>query len=201
MANKGEFQAFNKLLNFLRDGVARPVEEIRAAMDGELNMPSYRLSTYLYDMVKYGGATYEALKDGRKVVAYRVTNPEKFANWVMPVRPSKEERTLAKAAAKKPVAPKKVLKPVKPTKAVPAKAPGKNKTAKKPTAAENAETARQVVEHMTGKAKAAKPEEGDGVDRVVVKASASIDPDFDEMPALQSFAADSYTGVISMEEI
>ena len=62
------------VLDIIRDGKVHQVTEFAKPL-GKLVS---RLSVYICDTKKYMGATVEAHREGRKVIAYKLTNPERF---------------------------------------------------------------------------------------------------------------------------
>ena len=65
-------RAFQKILNILvdADGGAVTKDYILKELEGEI--AAYRLSSYIWDIKHYAKVEVESIRDGRKVVGYRV---------------------------------------------------------------------------------------------------------------------------------
>jgi hypothetical protein len=62
------------------DGDPVTVEEIDATLGKEIHM--YRLSTYIWHIKTFANGTVKAIKDGRKVTAYQITNPSEVKKYM-----------------------------------------------------------------------------------------------------------------------
>lgn len=65
---------FEKILEVLRDASPKAVskELLAKTLGGDVAM--YRISTYIWEVKNKAGVPVEAVKDGRKVVAFRVAD-------------------------------------------------------------------------------------------------------------------------------
>lgn len=117
-----------KVLEVLLSGKDVTKEEFRPVLGANL----YRLSTYIWRIRKFLGADTVAVRDGKTVSGYRLVNPDKFKDFVVPVKAPK----VAKPAKVK------VAKPVRAPKVKPATVTAKA-ASKKP-----AKKVNKVVEHL-----------------------------------------------------
>ena len=65
---------FEKVLGILQDASPNTVskEDLAAALGTDVEM--YRISTYIWEVKNKAGVPVEAIKDGRKVVGFRVAD-------------------------------------------------------------------------------------------------------------------------------
>jgi hypothetical protein len=75
-----KLKPFEKLLTIMVDGDPVTVEEIDATLGKEIHM--YRLSTYIWHIKTFANGTVKAIKDGRKVTAYQITNPSEVKKYM-----------------------------------------------------------------------------------------------------------------------
>jgi hypothetical protein len=118
-----KLKPFEKLLTVMVSGQPVTVEEIDATLGKEIHM--YRLSTYIWHIKTFANGTVKAIKDGRKVTAYQITNPSEVKKYMksagvldanfVPGQANKVTRggSVAKPVAKAKPAPVAKVKPVK----------------------------------------------------------------------------------------
>lgn len=75
-----KLKPFEKLLTVMVSGQPVTVEEIDATLGKEIHM--YRLSTYIWHIKTFANGTVKAIKDGRKVTAYQITNPSEVKKYM-----------------------------------------------------------------------------------------------------------------------
>ena len=112
-----KLKPFEKLLTVMVSGKPVTIEEIESTLGDEIHM--YRLSTYIWHIKTFANGVVKAIKDGRKVTAYQITNVSEVKQYMksagvtaanfVPGQSQKITRGGAKAAAK-PVAKAKVVK-------------------------------------------------------------------------------------------
>ena len=112
-----KLKPFEKLLTVMVSGKPVTIDEIEATLGNEIHM--YRLSTYIWHIKTFANGVVKAIKDGRKVTAYQITNVSEVKQYMksagvtaanfVPGQTQKITRGGAKAAAK-PVAKAKVVK-------------------------------------------------------------------------------------------
>jgi len=112
-----KLKPFEKLLTVMVSGKPVTIEEIESTLGNEIHM--YRLSTYIWHIKTFANGVVKAIKDGRKVTAYQITNVSEVKQYMktagvtaanfVPGQTQKITRGGAKAAAK-PVAKPKVVK-------------------------------------------------------------------------------------------
>lgn len=112
-----KLKPFEKLLTVMISGKPVTIDEIEATLGKEIHM--YRLSTYIWHIKTFANGVVKAIKDGRKVTAYQITNVSEVKQYMksagvtaanfVPGQAQKITRGGAKAAAK-PVAKTKVVK-------------------------------------------------------------------------------------------
>lgn len=112
-----KLKPFEKLLTVMISGKPVSIDEIEATLGKEIHM--YRLSTYIWHIKTFANGVVKAIKDGRKVTAYQITNVSEVKQYMkaagvtaanfVPGQSQKITRGGAKAAAK-PVAKTKVVK-------------------------------------------------------------------------------------------
>ena len=147
-----------KVLEVLLSGKDVTKEEFRPVLGANL----YRLSTYIWRIGKFLGAETVAIRNGKTVSGYRLVNPDKFKDFVVPVKAPK----VAKPAKVK------VAKPVRAPKVKPVRAP--------------------KVKPVTVTAKAASKKPAKKVNKVVEDlgenmplSMASVDGDFDAVDPME----------------
>jgi hypothetical protein len=116
-AKNVKLKPFEKLLTVMVSGKPVTIDEIEATLGNEIHM--YRLSTYIWHIKTFANGVVKAIKDGRKVTAYQITNVSEVKQYMktagvtaanfVPGQTQKITRGGAKAAAK-PVAKTKVTK-------------------------------------------------------------------------------------------
>ena len=74
VAKPVKLKAWEKVFQVLMSGNAMSKEDIDAVLGKEILM--YRLSTFIWAIKSKGGGVVKVVKDGRKVGAYQLTNPE-----------------------------------------------------------------------------------------------------------------------------
>lgn len=99
----------HKLLVVLSSGRQVTIEEIESTLGTEIYM--YRLSTYIWRLKKFAGADIQAHRQGRKVHAYQVMNPEAMQTFLKSVMPTGWVSSPAPVSAESP-APAPVNEPV-----------------------------------------------------------------------------------------
>ena len=158
-----------KVLTVLLSGKPVTKTEFAETLGSEIEL--YRLSTYMWKIGKMGGKI-EAIRDGKEVTAYRLTNPEAF----------KDVDLTVKAAAPKAVKPAKAKAPKKaqaPKKAKVAK-PAKAKKAVKAVGVKAATDQTAVAARVTAKLKArSTTAPGTAIPEVLPLGSVAVDADFD----------------------
>lgn len=84
-----KLKPFEKLLTVMVSGKPVTLEEIEATLGNEIHM--YRISTYIWHIKTFANGVVKAIKDGRKVTAYQVTNVDKIKEYfrVTGIDPSK----------------------------------------------------------------------------------------------------------------
>ena len=112
-----KLKPFEKLLTVMVSGKPVTIEEIESTLGDEIHM--YRLSTYIWHIKTFANGVVKAIKDGRKVTAYQITNVSEVKQYMksagvtaanfVPGQSQKITRGGAKAAAK-PVAKAKAVK-------------------------------------------------------------------------------------------
>lgn len=112
-----KLKPFEKLLTVMISGKPVTIDEIESTLGKEIHM--YRLSTYIWHIKTFANGVVKAIKDGRKVTAYQITNVSEVKQYMkaagvtaanfVPGQAQKITRGGAKAAAK-PVAKTKVVK-------------------------------------------------------------------------------------------
>jgi hypothetical protein len=103
---KGKINRHEKITQVLMSGKPVTIDEIRTVFAGtDQEKVLYRLSTNIYNIRKDGGEV-KVHKDGRKVVAYQLMNPQDFdkdgrhnkaATKPVPVPDDEEEEELEAA--------------------------------------------------------------------------------------------------------
>jgi len=83
---------YMKLLDVMKDGRRVTVAEIDATLT-PTGFLMKRLSSYIWDIGHYAKGDVKAEKNGRKVIAYTLTNPEKFKNFKLDAPKVKAEGT------------------------------------------------------------------------------------------------------------
>ena len=122
-----KLKPFEKLLTVMISGKPVTIDEIESTLGKEIHM--YRLSTYIWHIKTFANGVVKAIKDGRKVTAYQITNVSEVKQYMksagvtaanfVPGQAQKITRGGAKAATKVVTKPKVVkaktpkVKPVK----------------------------------------------------------------------------------------
>ena len=103
-----KLKPFEKLLTIMVHGKPVTIEEIETTLGDEIHM--YRLSTYIWHIKTFANGVVKAIKDGRKVTAYQITNVSEVKQYMktagvtaanfVPGQAQKVTRGGAKAVAK-----------------------------------------------------------------------------------------------------
>ena len=103
-----KLKPFEKLLTIMIHGKPVTIEEIESTLGDEIHM--YRLSTYIWHIKTFANGVVKAIKDGRKVTAYQITNVSEVKQYMktagvtsanfVPGQAQKITRGGAKAATK-----------------------------------------------------------------------------------------------------
>lgn len=80
MAKKYKLKPEDKVLLFLFCGEVRTKEEIEKALGDQLSM--YRISTYIWQLKVDANAIIRSIRDGKKVIAYQLVNPEQIGIYL-----------------------------------------------------------------------------------------------------------------------
>jgi hypothetical protein len=75
-----KLKPFEKLLTIMVHGKPVTIEEIETTLGDEIHM--YRLSTYIWHIKTFANGVVKAIKDGRKVTAYQITNVNEVKQYM-----------------------------------------------------------------------------------------------------------------------
>ena len=75
-----KLKPFEKLLTIMISGKPVTIDEIEATLGNEIHM--YRLSTYIWHIKTFANGVVKAIKDGRKVTAYQITNVSEVKQYM-----------------------------------------------------------------------------------------------------------------------
>jgi len=75
-----KLKPFQKLLTIMQTGKPVTIEEIEKTLGDEIYM--YRLSTYMWHIKTQANGIVKAIKDGRKVTAYQITNASEVKDYM-----------------------------------------------------------------------------------------------------------------------
>ena len=75
-----KLKPFEKLLTIMIHGKPVTIEEIESTLGDEIHM--YRLSTYIWHIKTFANGVVKAIKDGRKVTAYQITNVSEVKQYM-----------------------------------------------------------------------------------------------------------------------
>lgn len=122
-----KLKPFQKLLTIMQTGKPITIEEIEKTLGKEIYM--YRLSTYMWHIKTQANGIVKAIKDGRKVTAYQITNVSQVKDYMKRAGVDASAFTPGSTPKKPSVAKLADLK----AKPVKAKAPKKQKAVAKKT--------------------------------------------------------------------
>lgn len=75
-----KLKPFEKLLTVMISGKPVTIDEIESTLGNEIHM--YRLSTYIWHIKTFANGVVKAIKDGRKVTAYQITNVSEVKQYM-----------------------------------------------------------------------------------------------------------------------